>query len=434
MAVTHADGAALPLRHARYALGLLLLVAVMNVCDRTIMAVLVPEIRRDLGLTDRDMGWLMGPAFATVHILAGLPIARLADRASRSAIISLGLVAWSAMTALCGLAQNFAQLMAARMGVGIGEAAGSPPSHSLISDLLPPEHRARGLSLITIGATLGAGLGLIVGGWISDRWGWRNAFLALGLPGIALAGLVWATLEEPPRGHSEGRGGESSTDSWRDVLMYLLRTPSYLWMIAGMSAASVYGLSKNMWEPTFLREVYGMGAAAAGTSYFLIGSIPTLVGIIGGAWLTDRLGQRDERWYLWMPALTNTLAVPLVLCFLLWPEAHRIAGLPVAFVFGVLSSTIFGASSPGILALGQSLARPHMRAFSAALWSMIFTLVGQSLGPLLVGDISTRLESSQGLASIRWGLATVALAPLLGAIFHLIGTRTLRADLARARE
>jgi MFS family permease len=379
------------------------------------------------------MGLLMGLAFTVVHVVAGLPIARLADRASRSAIIALGLVGWSTMTALCGMAQNFGQLLAARMGVGIGEAAGSPPSHSLISDLLPPEQRARGLSLITIGATLGAGLGLIAGGWISDRWGWRTAFLSLGLPGIALAVLVWTTLREPPRGHSEGRSAEAASDSWQAVLRYLLRTPSYLWMIAGMSAASVYGLSKSLWEPTFLREVYGMGAAVAGTSYFMIGSVPTLVGITAGAWLTDRLAQRDERWYLWMPALTNTLGVPLSLCFLLWPETHRIAGLPLAFVFGVLGSAVFGASTPGIMALGQSLARPHMRAFSAALWSMVFTLIGQSLGPFLVGDISTRLHSSQGIGAIRWALAAVALAPLLGALLQLLGTRTLREDLARAR-
>src|SRR5262245_4146299 len=180
--------------YVRYALGLIFAVALINVCDRTIMSVLVVDIRKDLGLSDRDMGWLLGPAFATVHLIAGLPLARLADRASRRAIISLGLLAWSAMTALCGLAQGFGQLLAARMGVGIGEAAGSPPSHSLISDYLPPQRRALGLSILTIGATFGTGLGMIAGGWISYRWGWRSAFLAAAVPGILLALLLGSTL------------------------------------------------------------------------------------------------------------------------------------------------------------------------------------------------------------------------------------------------
>jgi MFS family permease len=417
-----------------YALGLLLLVAVMNVCDRTIMAVLAVDIRADLGLDNRQVGLLLGPAFAIVHLVAGLPIARLADRVSRRAVIALGLVGWSAMTALCGLASGFRPLLMARMGVGIGEAAGSPPSHSLISDYLPPARRALGLSLITIGATLGTGLGLVAGGWISDRWGWRTAFIAAGLPGFALAALVWLSLREPPRGHSEGRGRAIENDSWLDVLRYLLRTPSYVWMVAGMSGSGIYVLSKQLWEPTFLREVYGMGAAAAGGSYFLIASIPALVGITLGGWLTDRLGARDERWYLGMPALTNALGVPLAVAFLLWPEHHRIAGIPVAFGFSVIASVVFGASSPGIMALGQNLARPHMRAFSAALWSMVFTLVSMSLGPLLIGDLSTRLASSQGFDSLRWALVAATLAPLSGSLFQLIGMRTLRADLARARE
>jgi MFS family permease len=432
MQVARAVGG-LSARHVRYALGLIFAVAVINVCDRTIMAVLAVDIRRDLGLTDRQLGLLLGVAFASVHVAAGLPIARLADRASRRAIIALGLVGWSAMTLLCGAAQGFTQLFAARMGVGIGEAAGGPPSHALISDYLPPGQRARGLSLLPIGSTLGIGVGLVAGGWINDRWGWRTAFLAAGLPGFALAALVWLTLREPPRGYSDGRAGNATTDSWLDVTRYLLRTPSYLWMVAGMCAAGIYAQGKNLWEPTFLREVYGMGSAAAGTSYFLIGPVPTMLGSALGGALTDRLGRRDARWYLGVPAVTNTLAVPLALAFLLWPESQRIGPVPVAFAFSVLASTLIGASSPGIMALGQTLARPYMRAFSAALWTMVYTLIGTGLGPWLVGDLSTRLASTRGLESIRFALAASSLLPLVGAALQLAAARTLRADLERAQ-
>ena len=420
--------------YVRYALGLIFAVALINVCDRTIMSVLLIDIRKDLGLTDRDMGLLMGPAFGVVHLLAGLPIARLADRASRRAIISLGLLAWSAMTALCGTAQSFGQLLAARMGVGIGEAAGSPPSHSLISDYLPPERRARGLSILPVGATLGIGLGMVAGGWINQLWGWRAAFLAVGLPGVVLAGIVWSTLREPPRGHSEGRVVQRSSDSALDVVRYLLRTRSYVWMIAGMSVAGIYGAgARFMWEPTFLREVYGMGPAAAGTTYFLIAPVPTMLGAALGAILTDRLGRQDVRWYLGVPALANVIAAPLLLAFLLWPESHLIAGFPLAFAFSILGSIVLGGSSPGIMALGQSLARPHMRAFSAAFWSMVFTLISSSLGPLLVGDLTTRLRETQGAQGLRNALALSTLLPYIGAALELLGTRTLRADLERAR-
>jgi MFS family permease len=421
-------------RYVGYALGLIFAVAVINVCDRTIMAVLVVDIRRELDLDDRQMGWLMGPAFATVHILAGLPLARLADRGSRRAIISIGLLAWSAMTALCGLAQGFGQLLAARMGVGIGEAAGAPPSHSLISDYLSPERRARGLSLLPIGSTLGIGLGMVAGGWINQIWGWRAAFLAVGLPGMALAAVVWLTLREPPRGHSEGRTSEISSDSALDVIQYLFRTPSYVWMVLGMSAAGIYlAGARYSWEPTFLRETYGLGPAAAGTTYFLIAPVPTMLGAALGGALTDRLGQRDSRWYLAVPALCNVLAVPLLLAFLLWPESQRVGGVPIAFAFCVLASIILGGSSPGILALGQSLARPQMRAFSAALWSMAYTLISMGLGPLLVGDLSTRLRPTAGPDALRFALAASAVLPLVGAALQLAGTRSLRADLERAR-
>jgi MFS family permease len=205
-------------------------------------------------------------------------------------------------------------------------------------------------------------------------------------------------------------------------------------MIAGMSVAGIYGAgARYAWEPTFLREVYGLGPAAAGTAYFLIAPVPTMLGAALGAMLTDRLGRRDERWYLGVPALTNVVGVPFLLAFLLWPESQRVAGVPVAWAFSVLGSLALGGSSPGIMALGQNLARPHMRAFSAAFWSMVFTLIGTGLGPLLVGDLITRLREAQGAQAIRHALAFALFLPLAGAALELIGTRTLRADLERAR-
>jgi MFS family permease len=286
--------------YVRYALSLIFLVAVFNVCDRTIMSVLVPEIRAEMGLTDRHLGVLMGPAFAVVHVVAGLPIARLADRTSRRTIIAAGLFAWSLLTIAQGLARSFPQLLAARMGVGIGEAAGSPPSHSLLADYASPEKRARALSVLQIGALCGTGLGMVLGGWVNEVWGWRAAFVAVGIPGIALAVLVLGTLREPPRGISDGLAagasdgaGAPARESALGAALHLLRTPTYGWMLAGVCAAGVVAIGRSAWEPTFLREVYGMGSADAGLTYFLISPLPSAVGALAGAWLVDHLGRRD---------------------------------------------------------------------------------------------------------------------------------------------
>lgn len=426
----------------RYALALIFLVAVFNVCDRTIMAVLVPEIRADLALTDRDLGILMGPAFAVVHIVAGLPIARLADRTSRRTIIAAGLFAWSLLTILQGLARSFTQLLVARMGVGIGEAAGSPPSHSLLSDYAPLEKRARALAVLQVGALCGMGLGMVFGGWVNEVWGWRAAFVAVGVPGIVLAVLVLLTLREPQRGASDGLAardaGEGAAEPVREnavaAALHLLRTPAYAWMLAGVCAAGVVGIGRNAWEPTFLREVYGMGSAHAGLAYFLINPLPSAVGTLAGAWLVDTLGKRDLRWYFRVPALGNVFTVPLSLGFLLWPEGEALAGVPVGFYFGVVMSLAAAGSMPAILAMGQSLAPPRMRAFSAALWSMLFTFVGMGLGPLFIGDLIERLRPDFAEQAVRYALAIGSLVPLLAALAFSLAARTVARDVQRAKQ
>ena len=430
--------------YVRYALGLIFGVAVFNVCDRTILSVLVPEIRADLGLSDRQLGILMGPAFAIVHIVAGLPIARLADRMSRSAIIAAGLCAWSLLTMAQGLAQNFVQLLLARMGVGIGEAAGSPPSHSLLTDYAPPEMRARALSVLQFGSMCGMGLGMVFGGWVNEIWGWRVAFLSVGVPGIALAALVAITLREPPRGLSDGLArlepegsptpaAEPPRENALAATLHLLRTPTYAWMLIGVCASGVVGIGRNAWEPTFLREVYGMGSAHAGLSYFLIGPLPSAIGTLSGAWIVDVLARRDVRWYFWLPALGNGVTVPLSLGFVLWPETHRVAGVPVAFCFSVAMSLVAAGLMPAILAMGQSLAPPRMRAFSAALWSMIFTFVGMGLGPLLIGEIIERLRPDFAEQAIRYALAFASLGPLMATLPMFLASRTVARDVERAR-
>ena len=204
-------------------------------------------------------------------------------------------------------------------------------------------------------------------------------------------------------------------------------------MLAGVCAAGAVAIGRSAWEPTFLREVYGMGSADAGLTYFLISPLPSAIGALGGAWLVDSLGKRDLRWYFWMPALGNVASVPLSLAFLLWPETHVVAGVPVAFSFSVLMSIAAAGAMPAILAMGQSLAPPRMRAFSAALWSMLFTFVGMGLGPFFVGDLIERLRPQYAEQAVRYALAVGSLMPLLATGLFAVAARTVRQDVERAK-
>ena len=190
--------------YRRYVLAVLVLVYVVNFVDRQVFSILIEPIKADIDLSDTQLGFLGGVAFAFFYTIAGIPIARWADRGNRVTIVTLALVIWSGMTALTGLARGFGSLMIARIGVGIGEAGCSPPIHSLISDYFPPERRATALSIYALGIPIGAAIGTLAGGWIGQYYGWRTAFLVVGLPGLAIAVLVKLTLREVPRGHSEG--------------------------------------------------------------------------------------------------------------------------------------------------------------------------------------------------------------------------------------
>jgi MFS family permease len=211
--------------------------------------------------------------------------------------------------------------------------------------------------VLQIGALCGTGLGMTFGGWVNEVWGWRAAFVAVGVPGIALALVVFLTLREPPRGISEGLAAQAPgapREAFLGAALHLLRTPTYAWMLAGVCAAGVVGIGRTAWEPTFLREVYGMGSAQAGLTYFLINPLPSAAGTLGGAWLVDHLGRRDLRWYFWTPALANAASVPLSLAFLLWPETHTLAGVPVAFGFSVAMSVVATGAMPAILAMARA--------------------------------------------------------------------------------
>lgn len=278
--------------------------------DRQLLSILQEAIKVDLGLSDTQLGYL-GIAFAIFYVIAGIPIARWADKSNRRNIISLSIASWSLMTALTGAVQNFWQLLAAR--VGVGEAGCSPPAHSMITDMYPPERRATALSTYSVGINIGIMFGILLGGVINQFFGWRWAFFVVGAPGLLVALFVRLTVEEPPRGFSEKKVVEVASVPFKRVLEFIMQRNYlvHLSMASGLSALAGYGLTS--WTASFFIRSHDMGAETAILSVWLsVGAgIFGGIGTFGFGYLSDKFGTRDKRWYLWVPAIAILTCAPL---------------------------------------------------------------------------------------------------------------------------
>ncbi len=272
----------------RVALILLFIVSLFNYLDRWMLAILIPDIKADLQLSDGQLGFITGIAFSLFYALMGLPIARLADRYSRRVIVSVAMSLWSAMTALCGLAQNFTQLAVARILVGVGEAGATPPSHSLISDYYPRERRALALAVYAMGSPLGIFFGFLLGGWLTQTYGWRVALYSFGLPGLVLAGVVFFVLKEPARGAADGVDLAGPTPSLMVTLRTLFSRPTFIHNCIGSGMYTLVYLSFHTWTPSFFERNYDMSMGSIGVWLAFIAGGAQLVGVLGGGWLADR--------------------------------------------------------------------------------------------------------------------------------------------------
>ncbi len=420
------DGVAPTSLLRRYVLGILLVVYTFNFIDRQILSILLESIKKDLMLTDQALGFLAGFAFAAFYATLGIPMALWADRGNRRNLIAVALALWSAMTAACGLAQNFVHLALARVGVGIGEAGCSPPSHSIISDYYPAHQRATAIGIYALGIPLGVMFGLFVGGRINELFGWRQAFFLVGLPGLALALLVRFTIPEPRRGLSDARADRGEQPGIMETLRFLRRRPAFLHLSFGAALACFIGYGFIMWFPSFLIRSHHMKTSDVGLWLgLLIGVVGGLSMYVGGV-LADRFSTRDTRWSAWIVTVANLIGLPFGVAAYLVDNPYWAL---VLFIPPVVAANFWQATT---LAQAQSIVRLRMRAQTSAILLFIANIIGLGAGPWAIGVVSDLLAPRYGADSLRYSLLGFSVIGL-GVAWHFYQAgKYLQADLARA--
>jgi predicted MFS family arabinose efflux permease len=414
-------------RPAYYALVVLTTVYSFNFIDRQLLAILQESIKGELSLSDGQLGLLTGFAFALFYVVAGIPLARWADHSNRRNIVALALTVWSGMTALSGLVQNYGQLLAARVGVGIGEAGGSPPSHSMISDIFSPQRRASALGFYSMGVNIGILFGFLLGGWLNEFFGWRVAFMVVGIPGVLLAIVVRFTLAEPIRGLNDNKQISDESVSFGQVLTVLWASKAFRHLALGCALTAFVGYSTSNWTASFMIRSHGMSTGELGTWLALIIGFGGAVGVFCGALLADRLATGDKRWYAWLPSLSGFIAIPFIVAVYLAENPYT--ALTCMIVPAVMSNVYLGIS----IATTHSLVGLRMRAMSSAILFFILNIIGLGMGPWTVGIVSDYLSATHGVESLRY--AMLYILPVVGvwsACHFFMASRTLREDLAAA--
>lgn len=421
-AAVPASGVSTPVRTM---LWVLLAVYILNFLDRQIVNILAEPIARDLKLSDAHIGLLTGLAFALFYTFLGIPIARHADKPStnRVGLISVSLAIWSGMTVVCGLAQNFVQLLLARIGVGVGEAGCTPAAHSLITDAVEPAKRASAIAFYGLGIPIGSLLGLIVGGLVADQWGWRVAFMIVGVPGILLAALLPMMIREVRHTGVKSAGIAAPDFTAFDALKEVFGTRAFLYIAIAASITAFLGYGKGVWALILFQRSHGLSAGETG---LLLGVVLGVAGIIGtwlGGYLADRFGKIDRRHMLTTPAIGMAIAAPILFLGYWVGEWH--VAIMLLFVPTILNMAYYGPT----FACAHGLVRPEARAMASAVMLFLQNLIGLGLGPLLFGIASEMLKPAVGVESVRYVLYGAAWLGLIPAFFFWRASLRLNREL-----
>jgi MFS family permease len=402
-----------------YVLTLLVLVYTLNFIDRNLLSVIAQPVIDEFNLSDSQYGFLNGPPFAIFYALMGIPIAMAADRFNRVWIIALCISIWSIMAALCGLATSFAFLLMARIGVAIGEAGCTPPANSLIGDYFTPRNRVNALGIFSMGVTIGGALSNAFGGPIAtglhgpavaallEAWGWtwalnaldwsqvegwRVAFVVIGAPGVILALIVLFTMREPPRGYSDPPGAQRvEKASFKDTLRELSAKPTFWMMAMGAALTALVGYGLAGFQAPMAQRVHGISPGEFALRFGLPLSLFAAFGTFLGGFLIERFSPRFPNAVAWVPGLGLLLAIPFYLAAFFMPTERLDLALALWAVAAVLHYAYLGSQ----YTIGQGVVSTRSRASAIAVLLLTVALIGNGLGPQIVGWLSDAFMSMQ---------------------------------------
>lgn len=424
-------------RYRTLVLWLLTLMYVMSFIDRQIIGILSPFIKDEMGFTDGQLGWLKGLAFALLYSIVGIPIAWLADRYSRKRIITISLIAWSGFTAVTGMAGNFLHMFLARVGVGIGEAGGSPPSHSIISDLYPKEQRASALGVYSLGIPIGIGFSYLLAGALVESFGWRGTLVFLGVVGIALALVLAVVIKEPKRGQLDGADVKLKSVSLGGSITTLAKIPSWWAMCMGIAWVSFGGYAVSAWGVDYaLRNWPEYRPSPDNNNFQIMMTALGLIHLIGygagtyfGALITEKLAKKNISFYGIMPGAVLLVGVPALI------GAFWIDNVPLHLTLITVYLLSAGVYLGPSFAAAQTLAPINMRAMSTALFFLILNIIALGGGPTAVGMISDMLTEKHGEThALRLAITTLIIPYIISVIAFFWAAKTLPKDWAEADE
>jgi predicted MFS family arabinose efflux permease len=411
--------------YRRYVLTALVVVYAFNFIDRQILGILAVPIKAELHLSDTRLGMMGGIAFALFYTFLGIPVARLADRSSRTWIMTIALGLWSALTAACGMAQNFTQLFLLRLGVGVGEAGGVAPAYSLICDYYPPAERARALSLYSFGIPIGSALGLVAGGVLSTLINWRAAFFLVGAAGLVLVPIFRLTVREPARGLFDGAPANDTKPTLLAVGAVLFRKPSFWALALGAASSSMMGYAAFFWFPSFFHRSFGLSVYNASVDFGAIYLAGGLTGMWLGGVLADRFGASHKGAYAAVPAVAFACVLPFFVVALLSTSLPLTLGVLIVPV--ALSLAWLGP----VLAAVQHLVPATMRTTASAIFLFINNLIGIGIGTFAIGALSDAMQYRFGAESLRYAILAGSGFYLVAAAFLLFAARRLERDWER---
>ena len=408
-----------------YVLIMVTVVSMINIADRLIMSILMEDIKADFDLSDTQIGLLVGLAFALFYALMSFPIARWADIGNRKNILSLAVILWSGMTALCGAAVGFYSLFFARLGVGVGEAGEGPPTYSLIADYFKPSERARAMGVYIVGAAVGTGGGLIIGGILGEMIGWRKTFLVLGIPGVLMGLLFFFTVKEPKRGRLDaGEAKDKQAKDIKETLKSLAANTIFIRISISFAMITMIGYAMAFWLAPIMLRNFDVSLSKVGLylglTYIAAGVPAPLI----GGFLTDYMAKRDARWRAWIPAIAIIIAT-VALWFCVMADS-----LQVFLSYFVIAYFVFMIPQGATLSVLQSALGAGERAVGSSLALMVNSLMGAALGPLLVGMLSDSLAIEYGVKSLNYALMIVCIVgSVICSICYLWTAQAMSAEL-----